>query len=121
VKGTGPENLQIILGANGGSISGTTETADRKAVSARVFLVPDPSRRRNSMFYREAQSDASGTYQFKGLAPGDYKVFAFEVAPPPGAIENVEFVTPYEQRGVRVVVREAQTSTATGLPVIQNR
>jgi hypothetical protein len=118
VKGAGPENLQILLSPNGGSITGITQTSLKQPVAAMVYLVPEPSRRRNPMFYRQAESDATGTYRFTGIAPGEYKVFAFETSPPFGSMENAEFLAQFEQRGVAVTVREAQTAAGITVPVI---
>jgi hypothetical protein len=118
VKGTGPEDLQVILSPNGGSITGVTQTSLKQPLAAKVFLVPEPSRRRNPMFYRQVDSAASGVYQFTGLAPGEYKIFAFETSPPSGSMENAEFLAQFEQRGVPVTVREVQNVAGVTVPII---
>jgi hypothetical protein len=101
-----PEDLQIIIAANGGSIAGVVQDRLQQGVSAQVMLVPDFSRRQNPIFYKNVKAEPSGSFRFTGLPPGEYKVFAFEVPPPQGATENAEFIAQYEQRGVRVIVRE---------------
>jgi hypothetical protein len=119
VKDSPPEDLQIILKANGGSVSGVVQNALREPVAgAHVALVPDGSRRTNSLFYRTGKSEGSGGFQFRGLQPGEYKIFAFEVAPPFGAMENTEFIAQYEQRGVRIVVRDGIAAGSAFVPVI---
>jgi len=117
--GNGPmEDLQVVLRSNGGTIEGTVQNNLRAGVSgAEVRLVPDGLRRQNHLFYSSAETDASGAYRFAGVAPGDYKLFVFEVPPPGDATQNAEFIAQYEQRGVRVVVREGTSIPGVILPV----
>jgi TonB family protein len=112
-------DLEIVLGANGGSIDGTVATAARVPVTnALVVLVPDVGRRQNPLFYKSGKSNDTGTFRFTGIAPGEYTLFAFEALPPEGATESAEFMARYEQRGVRVVIREGTVLPGLSLSVI---
>jgi TonB family protein len=111
-------DLEVTL-ANGGSIDGMIETSTRAPVSnAQVFLVPDLARRQNPLFYKTGKSNSSGAFRFTGIAPGEYRILAFEVPQIEGAIESAEFLAQYEQRGVRVTLREGTALPALSIPVI---
>ena len=96
--------VEIVVNTNGGRIEGTLLGIDRKPVArALVVMVPPPGRRRNSALYKVVQTDAQGHFSMAGVAPGTWKVFAWESIKP-GAYQNEEFMQKYEARGTNVVV-----------------
>jgi TonB family protein len=114
-----PEDLQIIVSSGGSVVSGTVQTATRQVTTTFVFLIPDASRRQNPLLYKTAMSNPSGTFQVNGVAPGDYLLLAFENRPPEGAMENAEFIARYEQRGVRLTLREGTRTPDVTVPIIR--
>jgi hypothetical protein len=109
--GTEPiDPVEIVLGRGGGEVrvvvSGTT-TAD---VSRKIVLVPSVPRRENAALFKTAASvDDRGVGTITDVAPGRYKVFAFQGLPPGGAEQNAEFLTVYEDLGVTTDVAAGQT------------
>jgi hypothetical protein len=75
-------------------------------------LVPRESRRQNLLLYRTAQSDNSGNFTMNGIAPGDYKLFAWESVQNT-AWMNTEFVAAFENRGLAVSVSATGSTPAT--------
>lgn len=74
--GGAPGPLLIGLSAAGAAIGGTVRGADGSPMpGATVALVP--TLRRLSR-YKEATTDQFGEYHFYGIAPGDYKVYAWD-------------------------------------------
>jgi hypothetical protein len=74
-----------------------------------VVLVPDQSRERLDL-YKRAVTDSEGRFIFRGIAPGGYKVFAWE------SIENyayyhADILSVYETQGVPVRVRDSSKDT----------
>lgn len=112
------EDLEVFIKANGGSLSGSVQNALKEAAAATVYLVPEGARRQNSMFYRDVKTTPVGAFQIRGIPAGEYKLFAFEAAPPFGALENADFVARHEQRGLRVTVREGTTLPSLAIQVI---
>jgi Carboxypeptidase regulatory-like domain len=105
--------IQVLLNTNGGRIQGVVVDATQQPVaSARVALVPRESRRQNLQLYRTSQADNSGKFTLNGIAPGDYKLFAWE-AVQTGAWMNAEFLAGYENRGVMVSFSAAGSTPAT--------
>ena len=71
--------IQVIVNTNGGKVQGSVIDAKQKpAASARIVLVPPESRRQNLQLYKVALTDNSGNFTITGIAPGDYKLFAWE-------------------------------------------
>ena len=76
--------IQIVIGTDGGSISGSVlASVSGTMPNAVVALVPDAFDLRNrSDLYRSATTDAQGNFRSASVAPGNYKLFAWEWAEP---------------------------------------
>ncbi len=75
-----PENpLEIVIGSNAGRIHGTVMNSRQEPLSNRtVVLVPDLRTRHRTDLYKTISTDTAGRFQFRGVPPGDYKLFAWE-------------------------------------------
>jgi hypothetical protein len=105
--------IQVIVSTSGAKIQGRVIDAEQKpAASARVVLVPPASRRQNVQLYKVATSDSSGNFTISGIAPGDYKLFAWETVPNTAWL-NQEFLAPFEGRGLAVTVSASGSTPAT--------
>jgi hypothetical protein len=65
--------------------------------------VPPPSQRGNSNLYKSVVSDSSGRFTLRGVAPGEYTMFAWETVLN-NAWMNLEFLAAYEGRGQKTTV-----------------
>ena len=63
------------------------------------------------MLFKTAPIDATGHFSLAGIAPGEYKLFAWEHAED-GAYQDPEFLKPYENQGQAVTIREGSRETA---------
>jgi len=63
-------------------------------------------------------SDSSGRFTFRGVAPGDYRLFAWE-STPANAYQNAGFIGKYESKAHIVHVGQGGTVTAS-LKLIRN-
>jgi hypothetical protein len=101
--------VQVLVKTNSGKIKGMVHDSTGKPfASARVVLVPPLSRRENSELYKASFSDANGNFTMSGVAPGEYKLFAWESVSD-GAWMNGSFLSPYEGRGQNIVVGSSIT------------
>jgi hypothetical protein len=97
--------LQIVLGIDGGTISGSV-VDERLApfANATVALVPDlADLRRRPDLYRNTVTDAAGNFQITTIPPGSYKLFAWDWAEA-DAWQNANFITSYESLGKSILV-----------------
>jgi Carboxypeptidase regulatory-like domain len=100
----GGDEVQILMKADGGTVEGTVRNpAQKPAAFVQVSLVPDPARRRNPLSYLRANTGADGHFVIHGVAPGDYKIFAWPTLPS-GADESPDFIAKYESSGQNVRV-----------------
>jgi hypothetical protein len=114
---TGPvsELLEIELSTNSGTLD--TIVADRNkqpSVAATVVLVPDSGRRGRFELYRTATTDSAGRASLTNIAPGSYKLFAWQDIEE-NAWQNAEAMRPFEDSGLAVIIgdnaRASQTIT----------
>ena len=71
--------LEIVISLKGGTIRGIVrDSSGAAAGGVTVILVPDETRRQRYELFRSASADTAGRYEFKGVPPGSYKVFAWE-------------------------------------------
>jgi ferric-dicitrate binding protein FerR (iron transport regulator) len=103
--------LEVVVDGPGGSVEGMVRDAKGETVSnARVVLRGDS---------RTAITDQDGHFRFPGLAPGEYRVYAFEFASSKSFSDPAWF-REYETRGTLVTVRKGQTASAN-LRIIPTR
>lgn len=101
-----PMDVEVHIRMNGSALRGKVMNAQQKpAASATVVLVPEESRRRNASLYRTVTTDAMGNFTLTGIAPGEYKVFAWESIAAT-AYQNPAYMERYEARGKGVTLRD---------------
>jgi uncharacterized surface anchored protein len=102
----GAGELDIVLGLSSGSVDAFILDEMRKsAAAATAVLVPDPPYRHRLDLYYSSGSDASGRAHFESLAPGDYRIFAWDEVPA-DAWQDIDFIRSYEDRGKLIHIGE---------------
>ena len=92
--------LTIVLGADVGEVEGDVKNAaGQPVVRARVNLIAYGDHSGRNDLNRFAFTDEKGEFKVKNVAPGDYKVFAWESVPV-GAPQDPEFRKPFEKQAV---------------------
>jgi len=96
--------IEVLLSPNAGSIKGTVVDRDGKVVpNNRVILIPnEPSRFDRFKF---STTDANGAFNIRGIYPGAYRLFAWDMLEP-NAERDPDFVRQYEEQGKSVAVAE---------------
>ncbi|MDX2153773.1 MAG: carboxypeptidase-like regulatory domain-containing protein [Bryobacteraceae bacterium] len=75
----GGNPVLLMLNTRGGEVSGTVQSARDDVPppeGATVVLAPDPPNPERYELYRTATVDSQGLFQFKGVKPGKYRVYA---------------------------------------------
>jgi hypothetical protein len=107
--------MQIVLGTDGATISGRIVDGDRNAMPyAAVVLIPDEQQRDRRYLYRTTRTDPGGRFSVQGIAPGNYKVFAWRVVDA-GAWFDPEFLRPHEKRALSVTLGPLETKSVEAL------
>ena len=95
--------LEITLGAKAGAVEGLVR-GDGKTLPASVILLPEPIRPNQPFLYKQASTDSDGRFKMTGLAPGDYKLYAFEEEADITLYIDPEWVKPLEKAGDKVTI-----------------
>jgi len=102
--------LEVTLSYNAGSVDATITDAALKPVSGvQAVLIPDGQRDRREL-YKTAVTDQNGKVSLRGLAPGDYRLYAWEDLEPFSYFDS-EVLRQYEQQGKPVRVKESAKET----------
>src|SRR5262249_16765943 len=115
-----PDPIQVVVKSGAGSIQGVVRNeSGQPAAFATVALAPQQNRRQNPMLYADATSDSEGKFVIRGIAPGEYKLFAWGQTVWLGARQNPAFIAKYEEFGrpVKVSERDAVVAEVTAIPV----
>jgi hypothetical protein len=77
-------------------VEGTVVAEDGKAIpGATVAILPDHEHRQRRDLYHFVRADQHGDYSVHGLAPGNYKVLAWDGDVDMDAIYDSDFIKPY--------------------------
>ena len=91
-RGPDSPTVDVVLSTNVGQIEGTvSDTRLQPFAGAQVVLIPERFRDRVDL-YKTAASDQTGRFTLRGIAPGEYKLYAWET------LENNAYFDPDLQR-----------------------
>jgi hypothetical protein len=78
-EGAGPQRVDILYSSESGTVTGTVTNKDElPAAGATVVAIPLSPLRMQRREYKTAATDQYGKFEVKGLAPGEYTVYAFD-------------------------------------------
>jgi hypothetical protein len=102
----GPENVELVLSPDGGSVAGMVQgETPARAVSATVALIPDAGLREGRELYRTVATDETGRFNLNGIAPGHYRLVAFD------NLDSIEEPMIFNRLGDTVTIEEHTTAT----------
>ena len=105
-QGAAESRLVVVMSANGGQIDGEVED-DQSApvVAATVTLVPSGAPLSKSLF-KSALTSPAGHFHMQGIAPGSYKLFAWEAVDINELMYNPDFLKPFDSQVQSVEISE---------------
>jgi len=102
VDGPPQSPIEIVIGTDVSILDGTVVSDNHEPLAnVDVAVVPALPYRGRSDLFKTGTTDASGHFHIPAIAPGDYRVFAWENAER-FAWQNPKFLEPYEARGQSV-------------------
>ncbi|HLY20780.1 MAG TPA: carboxypeptidase regulatory-like domain-containing protein [Bryobacteraceae bacterium] len=104
-QGAAGGELVVVMSANGGQIAGVVE-GEQSALppGAVVALVPDAAHKKTATKLEPVGRD--GHFRIQAIAPGTYKLFAFEDADPNQVMYDPDFLRPFESQGQSIEIAE---------------
>ena len=110
-RGPDPPTVDIVLSTNVGQIEGTVSDSRLQPFpGAQVVLIPERNRD-SADLYKTAVSDQTGRFTLKGIAPGEYKLYAWET------LENNAYFDPDLQRRSASAGKSIEVSESAKLSV----
>jgi len=111
-----PGTFQVVVSANAGQITGDVKDKESKPVRGiPTVLIPDRNRERRDV-YKIVPTDQNGHFTINGVAPGDYKLFAWEDIEPFSYFDP-DVLKQFEDKGKPIHVVET-TKEAVDLMLI---
>ena len=103
--------LEIVISSRGARVQGTVVDSDGLPLAGvSVVLVPELSQRENYQKYKTESTDQYGSFDLRGIAPGDYKLFSW-VEAEPDAWQDPEFLKQFEDKGQRITLQDGDHSS----------
>jgi len=113
ISGPTTDRFEVVLSSKGGrvdgKVGGVVSGEDRPLPNAAVVLVPSAQLQRIDL-YRMTTTDESGEFTIRGLAPGEYKAFAFETASDSYRAFEPNFASLSDSGGVALSVVESKSA-----------
>ncbi|MEX2260907.1 MAG: carboxypeptidase regulatory-like domain-containing protein [Bryobacteraceae bacterium] len=97
--------LEIFLSAKSGTVSGAVLNDKEVVPGSMITLIPEPIRADRPDLFKTANSDEQGAFSFKGVAPGEYKLYAWDEMIF-DAFFDPEFMKAFAGSGKRVKIQE---------------
>jgi protocatechuate 3,4-dioxygenase beta subunit len=103
-------SFEIVISPNGATLQGVVLREQQPFQGATVVLAPDPPNRSQKRLFKSTASDANGHFQLQGIAPGDYKVFAWEKIEEE-SYESPDVLQQYEKQGQSIHIDEGSNNS----------
>ena len=112
--------LEITVSSRGARVQGSVADKDGlPAAGVWVVAVPDEARRTTLRLFKSQTTDQYGNFDLHGLAPGEYKLFAWEGVEN-NSWEDEDFLKPFEPQGAKLELRD-EVSTKVNLTAIASK
>lgn len=103
--------LNIVCGTDPGQIQGSVQNENGEpAAQMTISLVPQGEHEGRQDLIYQLVSDENGKFEYRDVAPGDYKVFAFE-SNDQEMLLSAEFQKAFESRGAAVSISPGAGAT----------
>ena len=107
-----PPSLTVVVSSAAAQVSGSVFNDKKEpALGSTAVLIPSADRRDQQQYYKTATVDQNGTFNFTGIAPGDYTLLAWQNVDA-GAWQDPEFFARFETKGKTLHVKENDVVTA---------
>lgn len=119
-----PSPIEVTFAADSSRLQGVVRNAASDLLpDARVVLIPPPQLRGPQTEFPVAVADAFGAFLLDGVAPGEYRILALDVAGRPDVVgypywETPTFLRKFELRGERIVI-DGHTEVTLNLEAIR--
>jgi hypothetical protein len=114
-SGAPPAMVEVVISPKAATVTGMVQNPNtgNPTPGATVVLIPQEKERRDQQsYYKIVTSDQNGAFSLVGVAPGEYKAYAWEDLEA-GAFMDADFMKPIEEKGDAVSLHEGDQKTVT--------
>ncbi len=97
--------VDLVLSLKGATLDGAVTADDKPATGSYVAVLADPLRAGQPYLNKFATADQDGKFTISGLAPGGYKIYAWEESQPE-LPRDPGLAAPFERKAVRINLEE---------------
>jgi hypothetical protein len=102
--GAAPDTkLVVTMASDGGQIEGVVRNDKQEPVPSAIVTII-PVGRSKAAYYRIAGADRQGKFRALGLAPGYYRIFAWEKVDVNAVLYDPDFLRPHESGGTNLQI-----------------
>jgi Carboxypeptidase regulatory-like domain len=110
IRGT-QATLEVTISSRGAHVQGMVKDADGlPAAGVWVALVPEEAHRNEFRLFKQRTTDQYGRFDFRGIAPGVYKLFSWEQVEQ-NAWEDADFLKAFEPKGEGISLQEGDSKS----------
>jgi len=109
VTGPGTIDIEVVLASDVATVEGVVLDKDLQPVTGATIVVA-PERRSRMGLFRTTRSDQNGRYEIADVAPGDYKLFAWDDVEP-YSWNDPDFLKDYEKQGEKTTLEPKAHAT----------
>jgi Carboxypeptidase regulatory-like domain len=102
--------LRIVASPNAGTVEGTVVNQEQKPVLGSTVVLWPVAKGARAALYKTATTDAQGRYTITSVAPGEYRLAAFEFLET-GAAQDPEFLQAFESKAEKLSLQEKSRET----------
>lgn len=113
-----PPQISVTLSSAGGTVSGTVKGETEAPPPQGTTVVLIPSNRQRADLYKSATIDQYGKFTLASIAPGEYKLFAWDDIES-GQWMDPDFLQTYDGKGKSLSIRE-NSKEAADLQLLKN-
>lgn len=105
--------LEIRITKSSAQVTGTVQDGEGVLVTgATVTVVPDPDAPNRRWLYRQGSTDQNGQVSIEGLAPGTYRLYAWDDIET-GAGFDPEYLKSYAGKSVKITLKEDDSQSVS--------
>jgi protocatechuate 3,4-dioxygenase beta subunit len=106
-------DLTITLSANGGQIEGQVQDDDGKPAQGTLVTLIAEGKRRGDASRMTSSTDSNGHFKMVGVAPGSYRLYAWEEVNLNAVLYDPDFLKPFESSGESVQISEGDRKSVS--------
>lgn len=109
MTGPGLGELLVLVSAKSAVVEGrVTDGKSQPVESAEVTFAPTATGGQAKRFFRSVKADAQGRFTARGLAPGAYRVMAWESVEPYRVLYDAEFASRFAAQATSLELSEGE-------------